>query len=516
MKIEQKHHLIVSAIASIGILVTFVTLLFLQYQNVFFVHDDWGLATLSYSLSYSADQAPIHGTNYDLNSLISFLYDEYMNWSGRALSALLATQVFHLGLPAARITNVAILTLTCLLSVKAVTPRPAFSPVILVPTICFICFPEYIKVGGLYWFTASIVGLWGVVPLLLAGWRVRARGQFDEKSSLLLALSALFSEVWAVAAISFVLGLSLAEGPAQGYISSLRRNFMLAVPVIIAATLVILAPGNFHRVAISQYDHADIFGTFADNLETLLMGWWLKATIPFLMLLGLSCSSLIIAARRKKHLRERESVFLLASMWGAAVLAVIFPPAIFVPPSVFMIWLLVLIWVVVRGVNNGEYPAVLLAIILASLGSLGFLLIVSPYLSARSVIPFFCLLMPIVTFALAYGFIELKRDRIIRWSAFLIFLVTAAIGASSTLQIYRGYAANSAQHLYNSELLLKAGEALAAGELRTPTTLRLMRLKDDRYAEKMPYQRPLIEKWIKLYYDLPPEVEFVWVSTSGP
>ena len=503
---EPFHQTSAARAVSAAILAGFVIFLVCQFNNVFLTHDDWGLATLS----YTTDQAISHGTGHDLSSLIDFLYGEYMNWSGRTMAALVAIELFQIGLPATRLAQVIIIMVICLASIKAVSPAPLLSLNIIAPVVCFLCLPRYTLLGGIYWFTAAAVGMWGIAPMLLAGCRVRARGRLDLLSSLLLALAALFSEILSAAAICFVIGLTLAEGAAGGRLAGARRNALLCIPVALAAMFVVLAPGNFHRAAVSDYSGPGALMTVITNTVVLLVALGSQTTVPFLILIGWSAVVLVLSARVSKSLGWREWQVMLACLLGTVPLLLVLPPA------VFPIWFALLVLIILRGLGDGSTPPVLLALIFAGAGSVAMVIAVTPHIPGRSVIPFVFLLFPLVTFAFTKLPMVLRQGPAIRLAVMLVFGAAAAFGAANTVAVYMGYAANTPQHLFNDAMLRETHRKLAAGEVKAPLTVHLLQLKDMDFAETMPYKRPIvsrdifIEKWIKRYYDLPPDVSFVW------
>lgn len=91
--------------------------------------------------------------------------------------------------------------------------------------------------------------------------------------------------------------------------------------------------------------------------------------------------------------------------------------------------------------------------------------------------------------------------------AAVVFIMPAA--AQNTVEVFEGYAGNAPTHRLNHARLLVLSWKVSAGEA-LPDRVILSRLPDDRYAETMPYQRSLIETWMRKYYALPPTLELQW------
>ena len=77
--------------------------------------------------------------------------------------------------------------------------------------------------------------------------------------------------------------------------------------------------------------------------------------------------------------------------------------------------------------------------------------------------------------------------------------------------VIAGYKANDEINQRNNQTLRSAKKEYE--ETQIATTVVLYRLKDDTYAQMMPYQEgyEYIETWMKRYYELPDEMVFEWI-----
>jgi hypothetical protein len=80
---------------------------------------------------------------------------------------------------------------------------------------------------------------------------------------------------------------------------------------------------------------------------------------------------------------------------------------------------------------------------------------------------------------------------------------------SNARSIYGGYRSNLSANTYNHYKLWTTKLDYRAGHA-TEQPIRLYKLPSPRFAETMPYQRPLIEKWMRKYYSLPEDIQFHW------
>ena len=484
-------------IAGTGLLLGFAVYLLLQHWQVFPYNDDWGYATLT----YTSEQTGFHGQGFSQWQLVSFLHDEYLGWSGRFFPFFLQINLFKVGLDAVRLTQTFVILLIVCLSVKLTPVRRVRSPWLLVPMLYFMALPAFSVLGGLYWFSALIAYVWGVAVFLLALWRVRVAGGLDGVAGVLLGVAALFHEQMALAMVAFAGGLALLElFDAERPRALLLPLVLRCMPVLAGACLVILAPGNFARKAQSSYASDNMLNnvlisarSIAHYLLDASSGHWV---------LGFMAVSLLVFAGQGMARAGWSGRARLAAWLGV--------PLVLSVASLFSFLLFTLLLISLYGVvlllcrRHREDGNLLLCAYLAALASL-VLLLVAPVVAGRSLLIFyFLMLWPVTRAFVALG--SLPRGRI---------LVTVALAAAApaaldnAADIIAGYAANREANLANDTELRAYHNDLYAGRDVDDSVI-LEKLPDPRYAETMPYDRPLIETWMKKYYDIPRETRFVW------
>ena len=132
------------------------------------------------------------------------------------------------------------------------------------------------------------------------------------------------------------------------------------------------------------------------------------------------------------------------------------------------------------------------------------LLLFAPGVAGRAMIPFYFLLFaPII-----YSFSKVSSIKT-RWILSAVVCIVSLMAIKNTYKIYKGYEHNYEVNVINHYKLSSFSYDIKNG-VSTSQDIILYKLPLPAFAETMPYQRPLIEKWMKKYYELPQEVRFIW------
>jgi|OpeIllAssembly_1097287.scaffolds.fasta_scaffold1729723_1 hypothetical protein len=95
------------------------------------------------------------------------------------------------------------------------------------------------------------------------------------------------------------------------------------------------------------------------------------------------------------------------------------------------------------------------------------------------------------------------------WASRAVLVIIACFSIGNAYKLYNGYLQNYEVNKLNDYQL-----QLASYKVRNYhediESVQLYKLSSPRFAETMPYDRPLIEKWIKKYYVLPEKVVLDW------
>lgn len=483
------------AALSLLVLAAFLLFMLAQHQLVFLYHDDYGVAVLDYPAASTAGPE----WQFGFLDVCRFVWDMYMGWSGRLLSLLLMALSHSLGLEFLRVAQSLIIAATLGL-VVAVASRGADTPfeplAVLFAVGAFLTLPAGTLINGVYWFSAAVHYLW-FLPLLLAAVYIAARRQrLTAGAVVLLSAAALAQEQVALGALAFaVLFVLFVE--ARG----LSRALLKTLPVLAAALVTILAPGNFARArAGAAADDGGVLAGIRDNAD-LLAGQLFapghdKNYFAYVMLTALVLLA-VHAARRGPG---------SPALWTAIVAGVGAGLAVLYQTGHTVLYMLLLTTaytaILAADAWRSRSGRTMLAVHLAGLATLAPLLF-SPTVAPRSALPFFVLgLVPAV-----YAF-ALMRGLLAGTARVLLVALLAVKAVDNAGYIYSGFMENARVLEVNDQRLRAAAQRQDARG--TTGTVALLKVPSPRFAEKMPYQKPVIGSWMKKYYGLDQRVELVW------
>lgn len=474
------------------LLLLFVLYLNAQHGLVFFYHDDFGLSVLDYVGSVSG----FTGTEYTQAQLFEFLYGMYMNWSGRIAAFYLQINLSKYGVEFVRIFQVFVIVLVFWSALLVATRRGLFQPLIIVPLLYYISLPVFSVAGGLYWFSASSGYLWGVPFFFYAIYFILTRGIIDFTSSSLLAFSSGFHELLGIAVIIFLLLYLIIFWERQFRRYSLTLNFITVCFVLLPALAFFLAPGNFARKFATKYPADTVIGIFSLNLSRLneIM---VKDSESVLINYIFICSIVALLIKCTEVFGKR------------VIFAICFAVVLLTLNYVFLEQYFVVSFLLIYGVTlflssfDSDIGRINFITYCSTLGVL-FALTQSPGIPGRAILLVYLLLLPVVLFS----FVNVN-SRNLRIGLILVIVMLVPSGIKNALYIYNGYKLNFQSNTLNHLTLSDAkAKYLVVGF--SEGIIDLQKLPNSRFAEKMPYERKLIEKWIKKYYSLPAQVEFEW------
>lgn len=493
----------------------FLAFLLLQHQLMFLAHDDYGLAVLH----YVTIRTGFEGQDFSLADVLAFLRGEYSRWSGRLAAYFFHIYVQKIGLDFARfVQSLAIASIAFMAFVLSHRREEASRSIqsdacrSLIPILLFLALPTGSLTDGVYWFAASVTHVWGV-PFLLAGACVaRASKSLPALSVVLFSLAASFSEQMSLAVIVYV-SLFVASRGDHGARDVLRAA-VRTLPIFVVSAATIFAPGNFSRFAATGgagvYADLGAAGVFIRNAEDVAGRlFWPSAYnvfVPF-MLLGLLNMLLymLFAAPRDRLPGNANRKHVAAVLVAAAVPFLLLPfaheklrfaAALFVPVAFSLLLL--------RTAASSRAGRVVLCAHAAGLASLAPLLFAPAGVPWRALLPFLLLEFLPIAYAVAVP--------APLWTRRLAPAAVCALGISAVANanlIFEGYRSNREIHAVNDAQLRVASFRQRMG-LDSDEPVTLFRLKDGRFGTTMPYQRPLIEVWMKKYYRLDPDTEFTW------
>lgn len=492
-----------------GLFILFLVYQLLQHSMVYLYHDDYGYATLRYGAQIGSG-----GMEYGLRDIFTYLRWHYLNWGGRILYFFYEILFLRLGgLTLIRIVQSIVITVIAYETYLLARGKGkdslllAFADILLWGTISIKVLRE-----GVYWFTASVLYVWPIAfflagILLYKGGLSVKRGKARAVLLFLLFFMAGFSqEQVAVMVIAYcVLDILFC-------LWSKRKAELACLAGALAGGMTeILAPGNFVRA--SSDDNAVYFGM--SIVEKLLHNVPRIININFgpqnIFYATVGSATVVMTGILlwKKERRKR----LVAGAW---LIGLLYPVCFLISRRNGMmgIWLYIVlfIWTIAAAVwllwyfaRSREYGV--LALLIAGICSQAALLI-SPALNYRSAV-IFELIFHCVALYVFGKFISMEDGAILKrvlfWTVLIIFSVCSCL---NVMQTGLGYYRNARIHRDNDRILAEAADRVRDGE--EVGSITVYKMYDDNYAEDMAYNKSYIEPWIKGYYELPAEVEFVY------
>jgi hypothetical protein len=498
----------VTKVAGCLALIGFVGWLILQHRVVFPAHDDWGYAVLDYAVHHPEGQ----GRAYGISALTAFVWDLYMGWSGRIAAAFAISGTFRLGVDVVRLVQCSVLFGIVLLAARICTRehggRSTRFPLlaIVAPVAVMLCMPQRVAVGGLYWFTAAAVYAWGLPLFLAAAVVAQRRGTLSMSESALLGLAAMFSEPIGAASVAFAVFrlICLIRSPDDRS----RWPFKSAYAAVPVFTFLVctLAPGNFARHATTEFPRTGMFDQFTHNFHAA--GEHLRAHDSSFFIVwtaGLMCQTL--AVPRIRDTRIQIVLWLGAALFLGALQTSTVEPWV-------VLGLLLSAHAVVLLLHQLADRAVVIStgVYLGALASLFLVLTLSSQIAGRSLLTFVLLMVTPIASGFIGAWAQAGTGRI---AALLTLLCCLFAGIPNAMRIHEGYANNFLVQDANHMRLRAAAEAYSR-DPGAPVIIEYNRLPSPEFAELMPYDRPLIERWIKSYYALPHSTKFVYSEADFP
>ena len=338
----------------------------------------------------------------------------------------------------------------------------------------FFSIPVRTVLDGVYWFTAAAVYLWGV-PFFISGVYVSYRyGRLTVPTILLLSVAASFGEQLNFATAAYTLSFIIPHA-IQNRDKAIRTCGKTA-PISFIFVLVVFAPENFARLKASSssqlYADRNLFEIASSNIETIIDRIFDPTENVFVFFLILSFYIFL----RSLHTKCKSTLL----------------------SRRFSFWFHLLF-------NPTTTGRVVLSTQVAAFASL-IPLFFAPGISHRSLLPFF--LIGFVPTVSAFSS-SLKLTRIERYALLFAVCVLMFLSMNNAISIYNGYRTNYEVHRMN-DASLQVASFIQRDTTKTYREVRLLRLKNHRFATPMPYECPETEVWMKKYYRLDPDTEFIW------
>lgn len=490
--LKTRIFLVVTLIYSI-----FFSFLLIQHKMIFLQHDDFGYSVLH----YTTEQKGFSGQEFSLVQVLAFIKNEYLSWTGRLASHFLHIYAQKIGLGFVQFFQSILITTISLLFFgisHTEIHRTRFIYLALFSTLLYIALPIGATVGGVYWFTASSVHLWGA-PFFLAGIYVLKKKQdLSMLSILFFSFAALFSEQMAIAVLSCILILCKWK-----FIHTFKR----CIPIFLMASITIFSPGNFNRMKAMSDTNAGLTNALAgisDNFESIAINLFFPSEFnifSIFVLLGILNLILFLLSARKTGMliwiafAIQVAFLLISSMQEMFQFAASLSSII----SFSLLFFLV--------ARESRFGRLVICMHVAAIASLTPLLFAPGGIPSRALLPF--LILEFLPLAYAIVILTFQRWKYVETVVVLVFGILVFCSARNAFIIFEGYHSNYEIH-YINHAQLRVESYLQRNTMNSKGVVRLFKLRDRRFSEVQPYERPLIEVWMKKYYRLDADTQFIW------
>jgi hypothetical protein len=515
----------------------FMFVMLWQHAYIYFYHDDFGYASLSYLLSYSTN---IQGNNYSFLQLLSFLRTHYITWGARVLPFFLLLSILRWDIWVFRIVQSIILSLIMFFSQKLTLIENHYKKNNIIRGLIACAFYGLISINlhqhGTYWASASVLYVWPFLWIFATGILNQKLLDIPDKFHLvfflgLLSFASGFSQEQIAFPALFMLIGSLVENllKRKSWIV-IRINLISIGMLLIGFVFLIFAPGNYVRsqwAVYAQFENLNLFEKIRWNMSSLLTIMFGNHNLliwSFVLIINI----LFLWNYRRYHKQIRFGVLMLnviQIIYLLILLILLFGKQsdhidfvnrttlwfnnhlsrsyIFWINFIFFISLPMLLF----SIQKHSY--ILFGLYIGGIISQLTMLFI-PTINMRMGLIFLFSLFPILIEMFCWVLKNKKRS-ILHLLLLGILTISSIINTGS---IIKGYKANSPYHLSNHNKLINVSMYLQKGEIIR--SLVLESLPNDLYSGAMPYMPgyEYIQKFIKEYYDLPEDFVITWFNPN--
>lgn len=475
---------------------TFAIFLIAQHWLVFPYHDDWGLSVLDYVVEAEGFVAQ----EFEFHHVFQFLNGLYLKWTGRVVGFFVQIYLFKYGLEYVRLFQVMMVLIIIYFSLRMASIRTINHIFIILPISLYLALPMFSLTTGFYWFSAASVYVWGI-PIMLAGvWQLTKVAKPSMLASVLLGISATFHEQMAIAVFVYYVMYVIVENMENLLSKKVLSYIAYSLPIVSGVLFNLLAPGNFARLRSpsSKYGDGGIFDiilTNANSLSDLLLA---KPGKIYLAYLGLSFTILAV----KYYICYGERIYKILHYY--LILSIVLALCYFYAKPAFVVLFLLLYGLLLFLLRKGSAYGIGVLSLYSGCISMFLVLLFAPGVASRSLLTFyFIMFIPIV-----YSFSLIATKKMQNY-LIVVSLILLPFSLGNSMKVYHGYYQNyEVNRINHSKLSAAKYDYEHGGSFSQPITL--YKLPNPAFAETMPYDRPLIEKWIKKFYALPSEAQLKW------
>lgn len=501
------------------ILTIFFFIVLFQMANVFYYHDDYGYL----SLSYAGINIPnAKGISYGIKEILQFLYQHYMIWGGRILYFFVEI-IIGKNIWGWRIVQTIVTTLMIYILIKKIDrERNIFTSMIII--MMYLSLPAAVVIDGLYWFTASVLYLFPMLPFWI-GCFLFYKNCFKENISdsekklmyICLFLATFSQEQISCGAVFFITICSLAKLWMER-----KKNCKISKEIIISCLctysgflILMLSPGNWKRATNDDMslvkriiEHSGILVHYCyledgkvfqilTILIVMLMGIYLykRKVINIIFMCISTVFSLSLLYINLKYLKGTYNALMMLFNYNRNVCILI-----------LLCHVLLTISIVFLYCKNIKKDMEVFTFLASGIIMMCFMVIAPSAVAYRSTLPFYIIMIFVVSdMANEIYSIEKIKNLNIVWTSICFILASV-----NYMTIADGYGINQVVNKSNDVILRDASRQIKDGE--DIDSITLYKLIDKKYGSTEPYKAEYILRFVRNYYELPEHVELNYVE----
>ena len=290
----------------VKVILLFLILFLLAMLQIHFIwlnYDDYGYASLSYLPDYTGPK----GMTTGFFDVLSFLNYHYHYWGGRVLWFFFEIILLKVNIHAYRIVQAMITTAIFYMLYRIVVKTIKFDhwKIALASILCFGLVDFMVLRDTFYWFTASVLYLWPILPtfLLIYFMMDKKRKRLVNILSIFLAvLGAWSQEQVSIYIVSYLVLVMLHRIFIEKEMN--RWDIAITVASLVGFAILMFAPGSSARMDLDKEFYAlSIFGKIMKNLPDI-MHYNFGTSTRIFMLLFFSTSLYILYQNRDNFQRK--------------------------------------------------------------------------------------------------------------------------------------------------------------------------------------------------------------------
>ena len=502
-----------------GMLAVFFFIVLFQMKNVFYYHDDYGYL----SLSYAGINIPnVQGTSYGIREILQFLYQHYMVWGGRILYFFVEI-IIGKNIWGWRIIQTIIITLIIYIMIRKIDKeRNIFTTMIIM--MLYISLPAVVAVDGLYWFTASVLYLFPMLPFWI-GCLLFYKNCFKENISnkekklmyISLFLATFSQEQVSCGTVFFITICSFLK-----WWMEKDKDYKVNKDIVISCLctysgflILILSPGSWKR---ANSGDMTIFERIVAHSKTIIHYCYLEDGKMFQMIMILVVMLMGIYLYKKKLINIFfAGISTICSLWLLYInirflkgtyngLMITFKYNTEISSVILLFHILLMTSIIFLYCKNIKGDIESLLFLISGMIMMLFMVISPSAVPYRATLPLYIIMIFVIS-DMANNLYSIEKIKLLNMIWASLFFVLALV---NYMTIVEGYEINQIVNKTNDIIFRSTSEQIRRGEdIREITVYKLI---DNKYGSTEAYKADYILKYVKKYYGLPEYINIEYVE----